>query len=437
MNTDGVYNVAIIGAGPSGLSSAYNLHKKNYKDVIILEASSNVGGKADTMTIDGANYELGPTTVINYYENVMCLAKKFKQPLTPISGHEFCRHDINLFSYFLNPELGILFIFRFVIDLIKLIYISFQYRKFADSPVLYDIPDKFKCSVSDFIEQQNLYGIKNFLCIMCKLVVNGSPDKIPIAFVIKTVRFKLLTTFLFTRLFYFIVGHSNYTLKFGYQNLFVQLANYLELHGTEIKLNQNVTSVYTIDNVNFIEMSDGSIVKAHKVIIACLPKYVNVKSYIDGKNANDVITQYHDNINNITTSTLLCRLTKVNRTPRLYNPHFRVDEPLLAIDYNEKSNNNIVSIVFITDKTKLDDELLNDVKKFLAKNNLGTMVEVIKYKVCADYPLPNKHALNSQYYETLNSYQGLNNIYYSNIAFCLSYVEQVMSHSKYIADTYF
>ena len=44
------YDVAIIGAGPAGLSAAYELTKSN-KKVVVLERSPSVGGLAKTIEI--------------------------------------------------------------------------------------------------------------------------------------------------------------------------------------------------------------------------------------------------------------------------------------------------------------------------------------------------------------------------------------------------
>lgn len=51
--------VAIIGAGPAGLTAAYELAKRNYK-VEIFEAQDKVGGMCRTITLWGCHVDLGP-----------------------------------------------------------------------------------------------------------------------------------------------------------------------------------------------------------------------------------------------------------------------------------------------------------------------------------------------------------------------------------------
>lgn len=56
MGTD---RVAVIGAGAAGLSAAHMLRKRGYANVTVFERADRVGGKCETVSVDGRNYELG------------------------------------------------------------------------------------------------------------------------------------------------------------------------------------------------------------------------------------------------------------------------------------------------------------------------------------------------------------------------------------------
>ena len=57
------YDVVVLGAGISGLSAAYRLHKQG-KSVLVLEASDEVGGVIRSLSLPGAGIiDLGPQTV--------------------------------------------------------------------------------------------------------------------------------------------------------------------------------------------------------------------------------------------------------------------------------------------------------------------------------------------------------------------------------------
>ena len=53
--------VIIIGAGISGLTTAYLLHKDGF-DVTVLEKNDKVGGSIETITEDGFLFDRGPNT---------------------------------------------------------------------------------------------------------------------------------------------------------------------------------------------------------------------------------------------------------------------------------------------------------------------------------------------------------------------------------------
>ena len=54
-----MYDLVIIGAGPAGLTAAYELANSN-KKIIVLEKKSQVGGLAETKVFEKYRYDIGP-----------------------------------------------------------------------------------------------------------------------------------------------------------------------------------------------------------------------------------------------------------------------------------------------------------------------------------------------------------------------------------------
>jgi protoporphyrinogen oxidase len=63
------YDVVIIGAGPAGLTAAYELTKHN-KKVLVLEKKANVGGLAETKVFGKYRYDIGPHRFFTKNEEV-------------------------------------------------------------------------------------------------------------------------------------------------------------------------------------------------------------------------------------------------------------------------------------------------------------------------------------------------------------------------------
>ena len=68
-------NTIIIGAGISGLSSAYFLSKTN-KSFLVLESSSDIGGNIKSKNIKNFICEIGPNTVLMNNDSIKKIIKE-------------------------------------------------------------------------------------------------------------------------------------------------------------------------------------------------------------------------------------------------------------------------------------------------------------------------------------------------------------------------
>ncbi|XXT14510.1 FAD-dependent oxidoreductase [Sorangium sp. So ce429] len=66
--------IAVVGAGPAGLTAAHTLKKLGYRHVTVFERSEAVGGKACTLEHGGHTYEMGAIWLSSDYEVVNQLA---------------------------------------------------------------------------------------------------------------------------------------------------------------------------------------------------------------------------------------------------------------------------------------------------------------------------------------------------------------------------
>jgi predicted NAD/FAD-binding protein len=73
--------ICIIGAGPGGLSAAYFLKKRGYKNVTVLESTGRVGGKCLTLGYEGRWFDIGANYVTSDYTEVLRLAEEFDAAL--------------------------------------------------------------------------------------------------------------------------------------------------------------------------------------------------------------------------------------------------------------------------------------------------------------------------------------------------------------------
>lgn len=69
--------IGIVGAGPSGVHMAYLLKQKGFTNVEILERSSRIGGKSESIKYRGTVQELGTVYISPDYEAIHELVEKF------------------------------------------------------------------------------------------------------------------------------------------------------------------------------------------------------------------------------------------------------------------------------------------------------------------------------------------------------------------------
>ena len=85
--------IAIIGAGPAGLSTAWFLLKNGFRNVTVLEKLGRVGGLCKSITIDGMSYDIGANYVTWAYRETLKIAKEVgattyeEKPYTTIYVH--------------------------------------------------------------------------------------------------------------------------------------------------------------------------------------------------------------------------------------------------------------------------------------------------------------------------------------------------------------
>lgn len=75
--------IAVIGAGPGGISIAWYLRQLGFTRVTVLERAGRVGGLARTVTSEGRSFELGANLVTLAYRRVLAVAREVGATTVP------------------------------------------------------------------------------------------------------------------------------------------------------------------------------------------------------------------------------------------------------------------------------------------------------------------------------------------------------------------
>jgi monoamine oxidase len=128
-------NIAIVGAGPAGLSTAWFLSKHGFYNVTVLEKLGQIGGLCKSITVDGMSYDLGANYLTWAYRETLNIADEVGA--TTYAEKPYTSIDI-------APD-----------------WRSFQYRSLSEA-VLYDPYTKAKISRWTF-----LWAAIRYLYIRC------------------------------------------------------------------------------------------------------------------------------------------------------------------------------------------------------------------------------------------------------------------------------
>ena len=107
MQDNNIFDEIIIGAGPAGLTAAYELLQSGKENVLILEKNDKVGGLASTKVFGEYSYDIGPhrfftkneeinelflkmlgkdAVKVNRLTRIYYKKKYFNYPLTPVNA---------------------------------------------------------------------------------------------------------------------------------------------------------------------------------------------------------------------------------------------------------------------------------------------------------------------------------------------------------------
>src|SRR5512134_805784 len=74
--------IAIIGAGPAGMSAAWFLKQNGYRHVRVFEKLERVGGKCLSFNYEGRQFDMAAHEMLAGYGDVMDIANALKVPTT-------------------------------------------------------------------------------------------------------------------------------------------------------------------------------------------------------------------------------------------------------------------------------------------------------------------------------------------------------------------
>ena len=218
--------ICIIGAGASGISAAHFLKQRGYVNVTVLEASNRIGGKCDTVEIDGRTYDMGAVFTTSSYDEVQALARRFGVSIIPLQDHS----ENNL----VDATSGLARV-RTPLETAELGSAAYDYLQLLESypsilrPGFRELDPELCLSLSDWMKKRSHLpaSLNDFFGYTFTPFGYGFKEQVPAAYALKYYEKRLVQSLL--------SGNNLGMLRNGYQSLWESVARGLDVRlGTPV-----------------------------------------------------------------------------------------------------------------------------------------------------------------------------------------------------------
>ena len=221
--------ICVVGAGISGLTAAYDLNKRGYRNITVLEKNDYIGGKCQTHIDDDLPFDIGGHEMLAGYKDVVNIGKELNAPtrrsIPPVVYDSRQKKYLD-FVQSTNAN-GKYSMFQVGVAVMRYMWLTgVTFRKYSNPANGYrNMPDELTMNMNDWLEYRKLKPIKDILVFVIKVQGYGQFETTPAAYLVKFMGFRNWTSLLLDGL-----GINKSWPKvfvYGMQNLCERMANTL------------------------------------------------------------------------------------------------------------------------------------------------------------------------------------------------------------------
>ncbi|MFN8167512.1 MAG: FAD-dependent oxidoreductase [Candidatus Nanopelagicales bacterium] len=178
--------ICVIGAGPAGISTAYELARLGYEHVTVLERADRVGGLCLSAGFEGRAFDLGANYVTSSYREVRRLARRLDAPLYTETKGTFFVRDGRRYRSILDEAKGTTGLFSFGWGCLRYLWKRWTLGRRLPEVGYAGVrhhPDLMK-SFADWLRDNELEQISTLCSIPVTLMGYGRLGDVPAPYVI-------------------------------------------------------------------------------------------------------------------------------------------------------------------------------------------------------------------------------------------------------------
>lgn len=251
--------IAVIGAGASGLSVARALRQLGHDDVVVLDSAAHVGGKCCTMNHNGRAYELGAAVITPAYRNVRALLDEHSVSTTLRAGARFLDQRTGRLSAgpFLPAELGIRDSLRVSKELLRLSMGPLRAQRLR-FPRLDMVPRDWYQSFGNWARMHEMTALCDMLRPWATALGYGFMEEVPAAYVMN---------------YLCLMGPFLELQETGFGGLFQRVATRLD-----VRVGTRVERISRAENGVVIKTDRGTF-DVERVVLAC--SFESANAFLD------------------------------------------------------------------------------------------------------------------------------------------------------------
>lgn len=382
-------SIAIIGAGAAGLSAAEALKKKGYSSITLYERSDRVGGKCNTVEIDGREYEYGAGVLSANNRIPLSLAEEHG---VPIKQAEFDK------TIHVNPDGSVLEQDSILKTTKNALAALKQYRSLFStydiaSPGFAQTAPELMQLYTDFEREYGLEPLRPHIEKFFTGFGYSYLDDVPAIYVLKYANLETVQAFLRKKAYVFVDG---------IQELWNVVAR-----EHNVRLNSQISNIARTDGS--VEITDQTGTAIYDALIITSP-LDELHAFMDVSSDEDALFSKIKTVDYRTISTELSGFPpKTGYVPEHFS-RAHIGKPVFW--YHRHDDTDVYTFYAIADDSISDEQAIAHVQTLVA-NMSGQLEQVHTVKRWKYFPHVDTATLQEGFYDSLEAMQGNKQTYYA------------------------
>ncbi|MBL7849483.1 MAG: FAD-dependent oxidoreductase [Cyclobacteriaceae bacterium] len=438
-------SICIVGGGAAGLSAAYFLKERGYRNVVVLEKEDRVGGKCLSLTVNGKSFDLGANYITSSYENVMHLARKFGAAMYTEGKLNAYNHERREFTTLFKAVVGKTSLLTLGWLGIKYLYlrwrlndiISVRHPGFKGISKHQELCQPF----GQWLTANGLEPLEPLFRIPISLMGYGQLKEIPAVYAL---RYMTCSTFLDLAMAAVNPNIRGYPKRFteGYQRLWDRVSWEIEVRPgaevTRVNRKDRITVEYTLVEEHLENLSKSvRTLECDYLIIATPLHYQAIARFL-----KDMTPDEEALLRKVSFDPFMVTTYMIPGSERFFAATFMVPEPALYQPFvvtRQFEDNDLVSVYTRTKYGEAVDKqgILANNKQFFREACGIELGEYYTYSEFPYFPHVDSNTMKEGFYDQFEGLQGTNRTFYAGGLMNFELVETIVNYSKSLIESNF